>query len=848
MSEIDARSLELLEFPQVLRRAAGHAATPMGRERLLSLRPSTTLAEARRRQEQTTQMRRLLEAGGDAARIPLHVPDVRELAQRAGVGGGLSGPDLLQVAAAAEELTRLGRHLQQWAGGEQPLAPALAPWVARLPDLTPIVRLIRRAVDDDGSVRDTASAELSAIRTRLRRAQARVQEALQAFIHSPAGRRALQEPIVTLRAGRYVVPVRQECREWVPGIVHDASASGATLFVEPFSVVEANNAVRTEQAREAAEVERILRELSRAVGERAAELMQALEAAGELDAMAALARYSLESRCVEPALNDRGRVQLRGARHPLLAEPVVPIDIAVGDRFSVLVITGPNTGGKTVAMKTVGLLCAMAASGMHVPAEPGSEVAVFREIWVDVGDHQSVTDNLSTFSAHLRRILPVLERADPHTLVLLDELGAGTDPEEGAALAAAILEHLLRLGARVVVTTHLGDLKLMAHQVPGMANASVTFDVERLAPTYRLVVGSPGPSQALAIAARLGMPAAILEAARARLGQGRLAADAVIRELQATLEQTRRRLEEASLARDEAERLRRHARQALEAVEARRARVVEQAREEAAQILRHLRREVEALLEQAKEAAARADLEDLRRLRASVSALRARAEEELQSLAGAAPDGVGPDEAVAEPGHPPADPGSGLLAFGSRGEPAAEPIPLGFLRVPERPQVGMAVWVAPLGRYGQVESPPDEQDQLWVRVGAVRTRVPRRALRMAGPPGTQSVPGQAALASVGEPGRPAGEHSRQTLERAAELPAQLDLRGLTSEEAVARLDKYLDDCLLAGATRVRVIHGHGTGALRQAVRSYLKGSRVVKRFAPAPAQEGGDGATVVELG
>ena len=834
MSEIDARSLELLEFHHVLQRVARHATTPMGQARVVALRPSTTLAEAQRRQERTTQVRRLLEAGGEAARIPLNVPDVRELAQRAAVGGDLSGPQLAQLAQAAEELTRLGRYLQRWAGGEQPLAPALSPWIPKLPDWTSLVQRIRQAVDDDGAVRDTASAELAAIRARLRRAQARVQEALQALIHSPAGRRALQEPIVTLRAGRYVVPVRQEYREWVPGIVHDASASGATLFVEPFSVVEANNAVRTEQAREAAEVERILRELSRKVGERAGELRQALEAAGELDAMVAMARYSLEGRCVQPVLNDRGRVQLKGARHPLLADPVVPIDIAVGDRFTVLVITGPNMGGKTVAMKTVGLLCAMAASGMHIPAEPGSEAAIFREIWVDVGDHQSVTDNLSTFSAHLRRILPIVDRADPHTLVLLDELGTGTDPEEGAALAAAILEHLHRRGARVVVTTHLGDLKLMAYRVPGMANASVTFDVERLAPTYRLVVGSPGPSQALAIAARLGVPREILEAARARLGQGRLAADAVIRELQAALEQTHRRLEEASRARDEAERMRRHARQTLEAVEARRARVVEEAREQAVELLRHLRREVEALLEQARAAAARAELEQLRRLRASVSALRARAESGLESLADAAADGIGLDGGLAARED-------GLAGSGGQVESGREPIPIGFLRVPERPQCGMPVWVVPLARYGEVESPPDDQDHVWVRVGAVRTRVPRRALRVAGPPGMEGSAGRDVGVSV-------GEHRRRALQRAAELPTELDLRGLTSDEALARLDKYLDDCLLAGATRVRVIHGHGTGALRQAVRSYLKGSRVVKRFAPAPAQEGGDGATVVELG
>ncbi|NLG69882.1 MAG: endonuclease MutS2, partial [Firmicutes bacterium] len=614
----DPVTLEVLEYPAIVKALCRRAATPMGQERLELVAPTADPETVRRLLAETTQMRGLLERGGATAAIPLGVPDVRVALRRCGAGGTLSGPELVQVAEAIEAVAALRGWVAAVAGAEGP-APLLGRWLSRLVDASGVARGIRRAVSADGEVVDSASPELAAIRARLRRLNDRIYEALERLVHSPLGRKALQEPIVTRRAGRYVVPVRQECRDMVPGIVHDASSSGATLFVEPMAVVEANNALRAAQAAEQEEIDRILRQLSGEVADVGAQLADALEAVGELDAIASRARLAIDQRAVEPAINTEGRVVLQGARHPLLTGEVVPIDVELGRSFWVLVITGPNTGGKTVSLKTVGLLTLMAQSGLHVPAEPGSELAVFERVRADIGDQQSVTESLSTFSSHLRRIVPILQEADDATLVLLDELGAGTDPAEGAALGSAILDHLRAKRARVVVTTHLGDLKVLAHTQPGMANASVSFDLETLRPTYRLVLGAPGQSQALAIAARLGMPEAIVEDARHRLGSQRVRAARIVEELHQALEAARQRLAEATAARAEARALLARAREERDRLRARRQEAIERALEQASQLARQARQEIETLLRQAREAAqsesAAQRVVDLQRLR-----------------------------------------------------------------------------------------------------------------------------------------------------------------------------------------------------------------------------------------
>lgn len=785
----------------------------MGREAAAALLPSADPETVRARLAETSQMKALLTLGGQHAAVPLGVPDVREPLQRCAAGGILSAQELAEVADAVEGVARLRAYLASEAVADGP-APLLGRWVGHLVDATPVAQAIWRAVSADGQVLDSASAELAAIRLRLRRSAERAYEALERLVRSPHVRKALQEPIITRRAGRYVVPVRQEYRELVPGIVHGTSASGATLFVEPMSVVEANNAVRTEQAREQEEVERILRELSTRVAGVAAKLLDALEAVGEIDAIAARARLSLDMQGVEPAINTEGRVVLHEARHPLLKGEVVPIGVEVGRSFSVLVITGPNTGGKTVALKTVGLLTLMAQAGLHVPAGAGSEVAVFQRIRADIGDQQSVTDNLSTFSSHLRRIIPILAEADPDMLVLLDELGAGTDPEEGAALGCAILERLRAAGARVIVTTHLGDIKLMAHMTPGMANASVSFDLETLAPTYRLQIGAPGQSQALAIAARLGLPPEVVGDARRRLGPERIRADALIEQLQAALDAARQRQAEASAARSEAVAALKRAREELEKIRARRREILDEALARAEELARQARREFEALIRQGREAAKVQQLDEVRRLRQELAEARRR----LEARAVALSERLNEVE----------DRVSVELAPGQILEPLQD-----LCQV----EAGQRVCVLPLRSTGLVVEAADEQGYVVVQVGSARTRV--RADQLAWIPQQESrgqVPTGGAASSL-------------TLGavKAASLPGEIDLRGLTADEATGRLDKYLDDCTLAGVERVRVIHGRGTGALREAVRSYLRENRRVRRFAAAGPAEGGDGVTVVEL-
>ncbi|HEY8485922.1 MAG TPA: hypothetical protein VIL11_00885, partial [Limnochordales bacterium] len=621
----DPTTLQLLDWQGVLERIASRAATPMGKERVQALRPHTRMASAAVRLQQVAELLRLLQEGGQAARLPLNVPDVRPLVQRLARGGTLGPSELWQLAAAAAELTRLGEHLRRHepAGGET--AAALAPLTRSLGDFSELVQLVQRVVQEDGTVRDDASPLLANLRARLRAAQERVQELLQQLLRSPVIRRALQEPVVTVREGRYVLPVRQEMRDALPGIVHDASASGATLFVEPFAVVEANNALRSLRAQETAEVERIARELSRQAARSAHQLARALEAAGEVDALHAAARTALEEDWHLPGLNERGEVRLRQARHPLLAPPVVPVDMELGDAVRVLVITGPNAGGKTVALKTLGLLCAMGASGLPIPAGPGSEVAVFGQVWADMGDPQSIHDQLSTFSGRIRRLLPVLEQVSPHTLVLLDEPGAGTDPDEGAALAMAVLDYLRERGARVVVTTHLTALKVLAMRAPRTLCGSVGFDVDRLQPTYRLQWGTAGASRGLEIAARLGVPEELLGRARAYLGPNRVQLEQLLAELHRALADARLDRERASQERAEAERMRQLAAQALQEAEARRARAAAEAREQASRWVRAVQEEARAIWQSLREAAARQQQEEVERLRARLRSLQHRA-------------------------------------------------------------------------------------------------------------------------------------------------------------------------------------------------------------------------------
>ena len=641
---------------------------------------------------------------------------------------------------------------------------------------------------------DAASVELEAIRRELAKAHERLQQRMQSLLNSPPVRAALQDSIVTIRDGRYVLPVRSEARGEVRGVVHDTSASGATVYVEPMAVVELGNRWRELQLQERREVERILRELSDAVGEAGDELVDAVERLAGIDLALAKARLAneLDARALAAGEPDQpwlleapAELRLVEARHPLLEGEVVPVTIEVGGRYRALLITGPNTGGKTVALKTAGLLCAMALAGLPVPAAAGTRVPVYDAIFADIGDEQSIEQSLSTFSGHITSIIDVIERAGPRSLVLLDELGAGTDPTEGAALGIAIVDRLVTAGATLIATTHHSELKLYAHGADAVTNASVEFDLQTLAPTFHLTIGLPGQSNALAIASRLGMPEGVIETAREAVSTEERDVEALLGELhtqRATAEDLAAR---AAEAREEAEALRAELGQQLSELATESARL----REDARRRVREELREVERLLERTRRSVESARLEqaaaDLERTRAAAASL--------------APEPA--PSAAAE----------------RRQAPVIEP--------------GYSVWLRGVGLPGEVLSGLDEFGEFEVQLGALRTRVRVEQVERSSAAGVRS----AAPAAATTPPPPDA------------VPDEVEVRGRTVDDAIPMVERFLDQAARSGHERVRVIHGRGTGTLRHAVRELLQGHALVTQFETAEPREGGDGVTIVYL-
>jgi len=786
-------AIEILEFEDIRQQLARHTSFSAGRELALHLEPTDDFAEASRRQQATTEALRL-----PGLRPGLHlggVHDVRPSAERASIGGALSPEELLDVASTV-------RGARAWRRGLAPLLDE-APTLLELSDVflsdhPGLAEDIQDAIGEAGEVLDSASPALGRIRTELRGAHDRLVTRLRELMASSPFRDAVQDPVVTQRAGRYVIPIRAEFRGAVPGIVHDQSASGATLFVEPLAVVEMGNRWRTLRLDEEREVERILRALSMEVGQEADPLTRSVEGLAQIDLARASAALAEQQRATAPELVRLPRppgqpvLKLIQARHPLLRGDVVPITLELGGDFDVLLITGPNTGGKTVALKTAGLLSLMATSGLYVPADEGSLVAVFERIQADIGDEQSLQQSLSTFSGHVSRIVRMLRDADSCSLILLDELGAGTDPREGAAIARALMDFLRSGGAYVIATTHYPELKSYADATDRVENASVEFDLQTLSPTYRLMIGTPGRSNALAIAERLGMPHEVLEAARTYVAPQALEAEVMVDQIareRATAEDARARaLKEAA----EAATLKARARTALREAERQHREVWQRATTEAEEELAELRREAHRL---------RLQLASARDRGASGEPAREAIESALTLPAFKAPPA--PVQVPVEP------------------EPA----------VPATVALGAEVMVPRLGLPGRVLAIRD--DDVEVEVLGRRVRMPLRELEGA----TRAV-------------RPVPLERAPVVSLATDrgdVPLQLDLRGLRRDEALERLETYLEDAALAGLANARIVHGKGTGAIRQAVRERLRSSRYVARFASEPDATGGDGATQVWL-
>ena len=785
---MDPRSIEILEFPLVRARLAEKTAFIPSRRLAEALVPESDAVLVKRGLDETDEARSLIEerpgAGVAGAR------DIGPAIERAARGGRLDPAQFLDVWATLDAVAGLKPHLGD---ARRPLLRELGTSLHPLPAIT---STLARSFDPAGELLDTASPRLGGLRAAVRIAFDRLKRRLDTLVGSELSG-ALQEPIVTLRNGRYVVPVRADSKGRVKGIVHDSSGSGQTLFIEPLVVVELGNAWREAQLAEREEVDRILDELSALVGANAGPLRETLGALARFDLWMAKAQLAGEMGAARAETASRSEVELLSARHPGLSGRVVPTDIRLGDGFTALVVTGPNTGGKTVTLRTLGLLALMHQAGLHVPAAPGSRLPVFRDVFADIGDEQSIAQSLSTFSGHMRSIIRIVESAGPGTLVLLDELGAGTDPTEGSALAQALLDHFIKAGALIAATTHYAELKAYAHTTPGSMNASVEFDLETLSPTYHLTIGLPGGSQAFAIAEQLGLPEALVADARSRLTESQRVFEATlarIREVEGETTEAKARAREAEVRAGEALRAaaeeRRRAQQARADTELR-------AREEAERLVAELRDEL---------ASARAALERGALTAPGIDAVLERAEDRLARAPKPAPSSRG--------------------RRSDRAAAAAE-APAG-LKVGDEARSLAGGWT---GRIAELDK---GRRRATIEAGAMRVSVDLADLE--------------AVASRAAP-QTAGTNVAQLRQsRANAVPLSLDLRGARVDEALAALDRYLEDASLAGLAKVTVIHGLGTGALRDAVRSDSGAHPLVRSVRAGERGEGGDGVTVVELG
>jgi DNA mismatch repair protein MutS2 len=794
---MDAKSLVTLELPKVLERLASCAAFSASKELARGLAPTADLDEARRRQAETTEAARILSVNASLSIGGAH--DVRPQVTQASRGAVLEPLELLDLKSTLVAARTLARFFEKATE-----APTLAAIAAGLKPPPGVIDAISQTLDDRGEVLDSASPALQAIRVDLRVAHDRLNTKLQRLITDPKVIPMLQEPIITQRDGRFVVPLRAEFKGRLRAIVHDQSASGATLFIEPLTVVDLNNQVRELVLAERDEVRRILAAVSALVGEHAAAIIDTVGALAHLDLAFAKARLAEIQHAAEPLLSSRrsdrpdhpGSVlRLRRARHPLLdPRSVVPIDLMLDPDTFVLVITGPNTGGKTVSLKTAGLLALMAQCGLHVPAESGSELTIFDSIYADIGDEQSIEQSLSTFSSHITTIIRVLREADEASLVVLDELGAGTDPQEGSALARAILGTLVDRRITTLVATHYSELKAYAQTTPGVRNASMEFSLETLRPTYHLTIGLPGRSNALAIAERLGLSHDLIERARTLVSPEDLQAEQLLDEIHRERDATRAARREAEAVRDQLSDEESELATRLEALEDERRQVLESARQQAQIELEALRDEADQLR---------------RRLAAAAQPLQVveQIEDDLDEL----------QEQTAEP--------------------VARVLPAPPPRAPLQFHLGQRVLLPALQTTGVVTELGGEQVE--VQIGRLRVRARLKEL---------ALPADSADGRSETPARPRAAPTATRLVTVPEPPPfELDLRGMVVDEALEELERRLDAASYAGLPFVRIIHGKGTGRLRQAIREALRSNPYAATFQSGSDAEGGDGVTVVHL-
>lgn len=794
---MNEKVLKTLEYNKIITQLSEYAHSEAAKARCLALRPITDITEIELLQQQTKDaLTRIFKSGSLSFS---GVNNIMDSLKRLEIGGSLSAIELLRIASLLEAAKR-AKAFSRTANEDDPIATdSLAELFAQIEPLTPLCDEIRRCILSEDEIADDASSTLRSIRRSMRGMNDKIRAQMNAMINNTTTRSYLQDTVITMRDGRYCLPVKAEAKSQIPGMIHDQSSTGSTLFIEPMAVVNLNNEYKELLLREQDEIEVILANLSSMASEYMAQLQADYEILTELDFIFAKASFAKEYNGVAPLFNEEGRIHIRKGRHPLLdKKKVVPIDVHLGDDFNLLIVTGPNTGGKTVSLKTVGLLTLMGQSGLHIPASERSELGIFEEVFADIGDEQSIEQSLSTFSSHMTNIIRILEQVNDRSLVLFDELCAGTDPTEGAALAISILSKLHLYGARIMATTHYSELKVYALSTPGVENACCEFDVETLSPTYRLLIGIPGKSNAFAISSKLGLSADLIEDAKSRISES----DENFEDLLADLEKSRITIEKEQLEinqyKQEIQSLKEKLEQKQERLDSSRDKILREANEQAYNIIKEAKDLADETIRNFnKYGKATAPISEMEKERAKLRGKMDDASKKMSEQKKNAPSG-----------H----------------------------KVPKNLRIGDSVKVISMNLKGTVHSLPNAKGDLYVQMGILSSLVNINDLIL-----------------LEEDTSPAGKKFNKTgagkikMSKSASVSTEINLIGKTTDEAISLLDKYLDDAYLAHLPSVRIVHGKGTGALRNAVHTHLKRLKIIKSYHLGEFGEGDAGVTIAEF-
>ena len=792
---MNEKTIKILEFDKIISKLVSLASSNLGKDLAKDLMPDTDFNRVKELLKETSDGVSFVARRGDP---PLGgIRDIRDGIKRAEVGSVLSPGELLKISGVLRAVRNMKNYVSKdrIETEEDNIVREL---ISLLETNRPLEDRINMSIISEEEIADTASPTLNNIRRQIRNAQESIKNKLNEIIKSSKYQKYMQESIVTMRGDRYVIPVKQEYRSEFPGLVHDSSASGATIFIEPMAVVEANNSIKELRIKEQAEIERILREITEEVAGMGEGLKSNVSLLTKLDFIFAKAKLSLDYKCICPRINNERKIVIKKGRHPLLdVKTVVPIDFWIGEDFDTLVVTGPNTGGKTVTLKTVGLFTLMMQAGLHVPANEGTSLSVFNKVYADIGDEQSIEQSLSTFSSHMKNIVNILDNVDDNSLVLFDELGAGTDPTEGAALAMSILENIRNRGAITVATTHYSQLKVYALTTKYVENACCEFNVETLQPTYRLLIGVPGKSNAFAISKRLGLREDVIERAKEFLTREDIKFEDMLQSIEKNLNQTESEKQMAQRYRLEAEKLKKEIEEKKEKLNKSREQLIKEAREEARKILLEAKRESEEIISEMK-----------RLEKESQNDLRQKKAEEMRLKLKNKVDDV--EEKLS----------SELIKRNKSSKP------------PKNLKPGDTVLIVNLNKKATVIAPPDKDGEVLVQAGIMKINVHISTLELVDE--QKSEMRRSGMSEIGA-------------SKAKNISTEIDLRGYNLDEALDKVDKYLDDAIIAGLREVSIIHGKGTGVLRSGIQKYLKSNPRLKSFRLGRYGEGESGVTIVEL-